>query len=331
MQSIFRNLVTLSLLLFSTTIQAQSSLSETDTLPWIHFSWSSDILSGRLVEKTAMNVPFIIDGMPYAFDAQFDLGAVSTMIYGETFAPYLAKNPGLQEKLDPTQTVLIEGSSCPYFVGLSIRLDSVEFPNQRVALFKDFGDVMTEDSIRTSTTKHIGTIAADLFNQKILVIDYKNERLCSVESLPSDWGARVEFVEMEYIAENNWIFLPLQIGGTIRKVVFDTGASLFPLVSSPSKIAQISCSNHCVDSLRVSSWGNEEIVYGYAPEVNISLGAIKFPSLPVYSSPGLDDESLDSAGFWGIVGNRYFLDRIIIIDYKNRKFGIFKTNDETGS
>lgn len=78
---------------------------------------------------------------------------------------------------------------------------------------------------------------------------------------------------------------------------FDTGSSLFPLVSSPSKIAQISDIHKIADAMIVSSWGVEETVYGYTPEVNISLGANKLPPLPVYTSPGLDDETLEAVGF----------------------------------
>lgn len=293
-----------------------------DNMPWINFSWKSEVSNGKLLEKAAMILPMRINNTPYAFDAQFDLGAVSTMIYGNTFAPYLAEDPVLQKQINSKKTVMIEGKTCPYFEGLSIYLDNVEFPNQSVALFKDFGDVMTIDSIHTPTTKHIGTVAADFFNTKILVIDFLNQKLCSIEELPAEWTKNINLVDIEYIEGNNWIILPLQVGDTVRKVVFDTGSSLFPLVSSHSKIAQISDVNKIADSTTVLSWGVEETVYGYTPKVNISLGTTKFIPLPVYTSQGLDDESLDAAGFWGIVGNRYFLNNVIIIDYKNKKFGI---------
>lgn len=293
-----------------------------DNIAWINFSWKSGVSNGKLLEKSAMIIPMRINDIPYAFDAQFDLGAVSTMIYGNTFAPYLAQDPALQKQINSDKTVMIEGKTYPYFEGISIYLDKVEFPNQSVALFKDFGDVMTADSIDTPTTKHIGTVAADFFNTKILVIDYVNQRLCSIEELPAEWTENIDLVDIEYIEGNNWIILPLQVGDNVHKVVFDTGSSLFPLVSSASKIAQISDVSKFADSMIVSSWGVEETVYGYTPEVNISLGGNKFAPLPVYTSQGLDDETLDAAGFWGIVGNRYFLNNVIVIDYKNKKFGI---------
>ena len=200
----------------------------------------------------------------------------------------------------------------------SFRIDVLIF-------FEDFGTEMTKDSLCTSTIKHIGTIAADLFEGKILIIDYKNQRLCGIESLPSDWEQRVEFVDIEYVKESNLVFLPLQIGDITYRVMFDTGSSIFPLLSSLSKIARISNPDRCVDSLTVLSWGKPVDVYGYIPDVKIMLGKEELDnSLPVYGSDMLNDKNLDRSGYWGLTGNRYFLDKTIVIDYKNRRFGILK-------
>ena len=193
-------LVVILLAMIPKSAEAQSDRFMTDdTLPWIHFSWSSGNLGGRLIEKTAMIVPLKIEELPYAFEAQFDLGACSTMIYGKAFAPYLAMASDIREKIDTTQTVFLQGASYPCFADLSIQLDGVEFPNRRVVFFEDFGTEMTKDSLCTSTIKHIGTIAADLFEGKILIIDYKNQRLCGIESLPSDWEQRVESVSYTHL------------------------------------------------------------------------------------------------------------------------------------
>ena len=60
-----------------------------------------------------MIVPLKIEELPYAFEAQFDLGACSTMIYGKAFAPYLAMASDIREKIDTTQTVSFKVSSYP--------------------------------------------------------------------------------------------------------------------------------------------------------------------------------------------------------------------------
>lgn len=290
-----------------------------DHLPWIPFAWKSESISGKVVEKTSFSIPLSIEGIPHSFDAQFDLGAATTMLYGNTIAPYLEK---YGVRADTTQTIYIQGEPCPVLPKAALKLGAVAFQGTNVALFQGYGDLMTADSISTPTIKHAGTVAADLFNDGVLVIDYPNERLCRLDSIPGDWHEAFELVDIDYIEEMNWIFLPLQIGDATHKILFDTGSSMFPLLSSPSNIAAIADTRHCTDSLTVGAWGNQVQVNGYAPTVKIRLGTTTFAPQPVYASEYLSDETLNEAGFWAIVGNRYFLDRIVVIDYRNKRFGI---------
>lgn len=279
-------------------------------------------MGDRKIEKTAMSVPVKIGEMPYPFDAQFDLGASATMVYGNTFAPYMQKHSEIKQRLDTTRTVNIQGERCAILSKIDLTLGETAFPQTDVVLFSNYGDAMTADSVGTSSVKHIGTIAADLFNTGVLVIDYPGERLCGMKNVPQAWEQEFEFVDIDYDAEMNWILIPLKIGGEVRKVLFDTGSSMFSLLSSPSHIAGIADTTNCTDSLSVGAWENTVQVHGYAPHAAVQFGSVAFTPHSVYASPYLDDQTLEEAGFWGIVGNRYFLDRTIIVDYRNKRFGI---------
>ena len=80
------------IILFSLII---SSLSYGQKLNWIPFEWVSDSISGKYFDKLAINIPVSIDGLPHKFNMQFDLGAVTTVIYGNSIAKYLDKYSGL--------------------------------------------------------------------------------------------------------------------------------------------------------------------------------------------------------------------------------------------
>ena len=157
------------------------SAGEAQNLPWINFNWVGDTVSGRYFDKLAMIVPVQIDAMPYKFVAQLDLGAVTTMLYGNAIQPYLDENKALGQKVDTSASIWIQNQKNPSIKGVNLKLDQVLFPNLNVALFIGFGDALTRDSINTKTVKHIGTIAPDLFQNKILIIDYPNRRFCVVE------------------------------------------------------------------------------------------------------------------------------------------------------
>jgi hypothetical protein len=70
---------------------------------------------------------------------------------------------------------------------VDLKLGNVVFQKIQVGLFKKYGNSLTSDSIKTPTVKHIGTIAPDLFKNKILIIDYPHKKLCIVDKLPSKY------------------------------------------------------------------------------------------------------------------------------------------------
>jgi len=78
-------------------------------LNWIPFEWVSDSISGKYYDKLAINIPVSIDGLPHKFTMQFDLGAVTTVIYGNSIAKYLDKYSGFNNKIDSTKSFIING------------------------------------------------------------------------------------------------------------------------------------------------------------------------------------------------------------------------------
>ena len=101
------------------------SVARSQKLPWIMFSWVGDTISHRYYDKLAMTVPLQIDDMPYKFDAQLDLGAVNTMLYGNAIQPYLDKNKALRQKIDTTSEVQIQGQKNPMIKGVDLKLDQI--------------------------------------------------------------------------------------------------------------------------------------------------------------------------------------------------------------
>lgn len=295
------------------------------SMPWIPFQWESNTVAGRVFEKAVITAAIKVADIPHNFHAQFDLGASSTMLYENTIAPYMAKYPGVVSLVDTTATGWINGVKCPRVKGVDLTIGKVPFKDRNILLYKGYGTPITPDSMDIPTTKHIGTIAADLFKDGVLIIDFPHKRFCGAQTVPTYLERDIQFIDMEFIEETNWVFIPMEIGGVTRKVLFDTGSSLFPLISSIEKIAQIADTTQVVDTIRGSSWGNETITYGCKPNVAVSLAGITLNDLFVYHAAMLEDEALDEMGFWAIIGNRYFLDRIVVIDYKNKKFGISKS------
>lgn len=70
----------------------------------------------------------------------------------------------------------MQGKEFVAFKNVNFSLDTVLFKNQELEHFEGFGTKMTMDSVATKTVKHIEAIGPNLFQEKYLIIDYRNKR-----------------------------------------------------------------------------------------------------------------------------------------------------------
>ena len=250
---------------------------------------------------------------------QFDLGAVTTVIYGNSIAKYLDKYSVFNNKIDSTKSFIINGQKYPMFKNVGLSLGNVSFGERNIGYFKDYGEPIPTDSIYTSTEKHIGTIAPDLFKDQYLIIDYPNKRICVTKNLPRKL-AKVDFQACSITSGR--VTIPLTINGKVENLMFDSGSSMFSLITSEENANQISV-NNIIDSLSANSWGDNMTAYGKKITSEVKFGkTILQPSNVYYVKNEMIAEFFKQQNIWGITGNAYFLNKIVIIDYKNSRFGI---------
>lgn len=312
-------------LAFISTTFAQINRENIDKLPlpWIQFNWQGDSLAHRYFDKAAITIPVKIDDLPYNFNMQLDLGAVTTMFYGKPIASFMKLSSDLNNKLDTTQKpVYINSRACPLFHHIDLTLDKILFRDLSVACYTNFGDNIPTDSAQTLTSKHIGTIAPDLFQNSILLIDYLNQRICSVDSLPKEIAKKANFVPVKI--KDGRIKIPFTIGSDEYNIMFDTGSSIFSIFSSVENSALFTNPMQpAVDSLIGEQWGQKIKVYGKKITKKITLGKHKMPPAMIYYLEDKSQKQFESEEhIAGVTGNAYFLQNIIIIDYRNSKFGV---------
>jgi hypothetical protein len=225
----------------------------------------------------------------------------------------------LNDKLDKTKTFWIQGKQYPMFGNVNLQLGNVLFKDIDVGLFENFGTKPFFNKIKSETEVHIGTIAPDLFQNKILIIDYQTNRLMVTEILPTEFQ-NASFEDLEIT--NGRIKIPFLINGKVEKLMFDTGSSIFSLVTTKQNATEIG-GNEIVDKLKVSSWGKQITFYGLETISPIMFGNKNFEkSVVYYNEEESSDNLYKSENIWGITGNAYFFNNVIIIDYKNNRFGV---------
>ncbi len=286
---------------------------------WIPFNWEGAEIEGKYFDKLFITIPVSLDNLPNAFNMQFDLGAINTMIYGNSFKHYLTKYPTFNAKYDTSLIFRAQSQTNYMFKDVALKLGKVSFGKRNIGLFKGFGDDISKDSINTKSSKHIGTIAPDLFENKVLIIDYPNKRIAVSEKIPSQF-AKASF--QSFKINDGRIKIPLNINGKIENLMFDTGSSLFALITTKQNALNIS-NKLTTDSLKISSWGDYYMVYGKMVDKEIKFGTKTLKHQLVYfDEKNKSDNFYKDENIWGITGNAYFLKNVVILDYKNKRFGV---------
>jgi len=299
------------------------SFAHGQNIKWIPFEWVSDSSSGRYFEKAGINVPVQIEDISDNLYMQLDLGAITTVLYEKSFAPYLSLHQNLVNRLDTTLTFTIEGKTNPKFRDIQMKLGDVEIGEHNIGLFQNYGPIIPKDSIGNSKSKHIGTLGPDIFKDKVLVINFPEQKisiLSSVSELPKEDIANLKFIP--FLVSRNRIKIPMEINGKVQHVLYDTGSSIFPLNTSKEQVMEFPNAT-VTDSLKVNSWGEQITLYGVQLGSPVSIGNQSFSGVTAY----YDERSVASDFFkreniWGFAGNTLFLDKTLVIDYKNKTIGI---------
>jgi len=311
----YRNLPFL-LLFFSTTLLGQTQDN------WIRFDWHGETIFGKYYPKVAMSIPLKIENLPYNFCGQLDLGATTTLIYENSFKPFLQKYPSVLQKLDTTiNPYYLNGRKSYFLKHLNLQLDKTFYLNKNIVLVPNYGDEIPADSIHTKSQKLVGTIAPDLFQDKILVIDFHRNKLTTFEKLPEKY-AKADFVKS--IIRKGRIKIPLIIGDSIRYVMFDTGNCLGDLLLDKETVKQFTDLNEAPEEfLNGNTWGQSVAYYNKTLTKAIYLNNQRLNIKKAqFSDQDSDVQFNKEEKIIGLIGPVLFADKIVIIDYKNSKFGV---------
>jgi len=273
------------------------SQKSSQNLEWIPFVWESGSDWGKYIEKMAIYVPVTIEDLPYKFIMQFDLGTPTTCFYGQALIPFRNKYSSIDNKWN---------NQIYRFNNVDLKLGEVAFKDIDIGLFFDEGIELSLDSINAATEIEIGIVGADLFQNKVLLIDYKLNRLAITETVPIEYQ-NVSFETFE--TSNGLVRLPFQIKGNMEYLLFDTGGSFFSLATTKQNALTIGCTP-IVDSLTVTSWGRHITFYGLETVTPIMFGSkIMESTIVYYDEMASFDDLYQSINVWGLTGNGFFFRR----------------------
>ncbi len=322
--SLFLSSFVLISILFTSCKSGKKDLEE---LNWANFEWAGDSLGNKYFDKVAMFIPVNFKGVPHNFLAQLDLGSDISIVYVNSFKAYLSTYPEFGRKLDTILSeVAIGKENQGEIKDIELSLDSFLTQLKSVVYYKKFGGEIPADSISSLTKKHIGIIGADIVKNKVLLIDYKNNRIAIVDSLNPKQTDKFNFLDCKIT--NGRIKLPLQINGTTQWYMFETGSSIFPLVTDENNWKNI-CDVSKKETIKISSKEKAYDILGAEINKDVFFGKEKLLKMKAYVMPlNLNGytEMFKQEEVKGTIGNAYFFNTVIAIDFKQSKFGVLKPN-----
>jgi len=180
-------------------------------------------------------------------------------------------------------------------------------------------------SVSEGHTKHpeiIGTIGEDMIDGKTLIIDYTKQELRIVANLPEKLSQQTKL--SSFMLMKGSILFPAVLNNKQTILFFDTGSSAFELLASKATCDQLASPNTPTESYPVKSWGRTMTANTMLTHDSLTIANQKLPIKKVTYMEGASDNQVQQMlklGIGGMIGNKLFLNTILVIDTRNKKFG----------
>lgn len=278
-----------------------------DTIP---ITW----IENEVSPIAAMLLPVKIEGIATPFYMQFDTGSTSTIFYKNAIESIAEKFPTKISKIDRINNN----------IKLDFRIGKITVSSNTFLVINHGNKIKWND---TKFPKIIGTIGTDFLEKKIAVLNFKENYCLFGTSYPSK---RIENSLTSFEFKKRKILLPVVINGENYNLLYDSGTSAFELITSKKIWNELSIKNEEIKINKGNSWGNILKTYSTASDKNIKFENIAIDLNEVTYIEGtsfVQNTLMKLSGMGGMIGNKVIKDKVLILDCKNQKFGIFEDID----
>jgi hypothetical protein len=252
----------------------------------------------------AMLLPVQVKGITKTVYMQLDFGSPKTVFYKKSLQSIPRElADGLIFKKDSRE------------IGLDFSIKRMKISSASFRLL-DYGDRV--DFKNPKAPNIIGTIGTDLLKERIIVLNFKRQRCSFIDKIRDDGFSPFEF-------KQGRILLPAMIGNENVKVLYDSGASGYQLITSKDIWERYRIVTGKSLSERVNSWGDTLTIVSAPGNKDIHFGAAKLRLSTVTYVEGisaLNMSLMKRSGMQGMIGNKLFLNSKITLDCKKQRFKV---------
>lgn len=280
-----------------------------DTEQEIAFTWGGDSLGNRWDPYGSLLLPVRLPGCPKQFYMQFDLGSPYSMFYNNKISQISKKYPKTITATDTTGKLF----NVNFIVGKT-KITANEI------VVRQYDQSMIDWNKKN--IEIIGTIGSDLIDNKVITIDYPGRRFFISKEVPARF-ATASFTDFIWGARR--VLLPAVIKGKKTMLLFDTGSSTFELITDKETCSSLSIPGAAASAYPVRSWNRAMMAHTLPSADSVEMASQRIPLKNVTYMEGATEAQINQMkqmGMAGMTGNKLFLNSILILDTRSRKFAI---------
>jgi hypothetical protein len=277
----------------------------------ISFYWQGDTINTKLEEHTAILLPVRLKNCSKLFYMQFDLGSPYSLFYKNKLVAIQAKYP----------KVLQLKESDDKLTNYSFKIDKMPLLAKQIVV-KQFDNSAISWTDKNSI-EVIGTIGADLIDGKVAIIDYPNKKLTITQAIPAKLKSNLLLTDFIYAQRR--ILLPARIKGKQTILYFDTGSSMYELLTDKKTAQSLAVADSGVIQSKVKSWDKYLTANTVFTNDSLEISSSKLAIRKATFIDGISNsqvEQMMKMGIGGMTGNKLFLAYKLVLDTKNKKFGL---------
>jgi hypothetical protein len=253
--------------------------------------------------NVAILLPVKLEGISQPFYMQLDFGSPTTLMYSTALKSIQSKFPSVIDSKEDSQRA------------------SLRFQLGEMKVSSDTFKVLTYGKViewKIEATNIIGTIGTDLLEKRQITLNFK-EDYCLFDINENKNG----FTAFEF--EKRRLLFPAKIGNKNLKLLYDSGTSGYELITNQREWEKYRVKGGKTKSEKANSMGNTLTVISAPAKKTIEIGLTNLNLSEVTYVEGtstVQNILIRFSGMQGMVGNKLFLNQILIIDCKSEKFKI---------
>jgi hypothetical protein len=280
----------------------------------IQFNWANDSIGNHFETKTAMLIPLKFEGFSHKFYVQFDTGSQYSYIYENDLKSLKSIGVTYKEVIKDDER---------YVQNLDLILGGNRINASMIKILENYGNTFTKKD--TISRIKIATIGSDMMDNRITVIDFKNQYIRFYNERP-EWMINLpKFQHFDY--KGRRFMLPATINGKELELYYDSGSSAFGLITSKTRYDKFTNVATKEINYNANRWGDALPIRHKSTQRKITIGGSdldlkRVSYVDMYANYQKFMSPFTRVGGW--LGNLPFTESTLILDTKTEEFIVIK-------